>query len=121
MYTLEETSLAFSAWRSNKENKGCKIPEDLWHGVQGLLPHYKKSQICKALQISGSQLNKRCLPLTAPKEGNSKDNGFAEAALANLPQRDLCELTLQGTRKTLSLKIQPDKLAYLLPLLEPYL
>lgn len=119
MHTLEETNLAFSAWRSTKAGHGGKIPENLWDMVKELVPHYKKSHICKELHISGAQFNKRLHLMS--KRTSYKNVGFAEALLPKLPQADLCELVLQGSHKVLTIKLPVSHLAFILPLMEPYL
>jgi hypothetical protein len=117
--TLEKVCMAFEAWRANRSNRREHIPEHLWIMVKKLLPLYKRSTICKALHLSGGQLKLHCFDVKTKGPGVKQNDGFAEAFLPLLTTD--CELTVQGSGKTLSIKISPQHLPIVLPLLEAYL
>jgi hypothetical protein len=120
MQTLEAASVAFNTWRKNKVKGSEPIPDDLWRIVNDLVPHYKPSQIRAVLGISNLQFNRHCVTsIQFPMQGNNE--GFAEAIIPNVPQPDLCEVTLQGPRKSLSLTLPIQSLELVLPMLEQYL
>lgn len=117
--TLDKVCKAFEDWRVNRSSRREDIPAHLWVMVKALLPHYKRSMICKALHLSGGQLQRHCLDVKTEGQAVEKKDGFVEALLP-IPTAD-CELLLQGSRKTLSIKISPQQLSVVLPLLETYL
>lgn len=117
--TLDKVCSAFEDWRANRSNRREHIPLHLWGMVRLLLPRYKRSTICKALHLSGGQVKRHCLDVKTEARAVEQNDGFAEAFLP-LSTAD-CELTLQGARKTLSIKIPPQQLSVVLPLLEAYL
>ena len=117
--TLEEVCKAFDDWRANRSSRRARIPTHLWIMVRALRPHYNRSTICKALHLNGGQFKRYCIDVKFDEQSAEQNDGFAEAFLP-MPTAD-CELTLQGTRKTLSIKISPQQLSVVLPLLEAYL
>jgi len=116
--TLEEACKAFSDWRSNKRSRSERIPERLWVTVKELRQHYNDSTLRKALHLSGDQFKKYCFDVVTSAKSIDNNDGFVEALLP-MPTAN-CELTLQGRRKTLSIKIPPQQLSIVLPLLESY-
>lgn len=117
--SLDKVYKAFEDWRANRSSRREHIPAHLWVMVRALLPSYKQSTICKALHLSGGQFKRHCLDVKAQSQAVEQNDGFAEAFLPQLTAN--CELTLQGARKTLSIKIPPQQLSVVLPLLEAYL
>ncbi len=117
--TLEAVCKAFEDWRSNRSSRREQIPAHLWAMVRGLMLHYNPSTIRKALHLSGEQFKRHCHEVKVEECVVDQNDGFVEALLP-IPTAD-CELILQGTRKTLSVKIQPQQLSVVLPLLEAYL
>lgn len=145
MGDLEKVVKAFDEWRRNRVSKNQPTPDRLWAMVKELTPHYKKVVIQRALRVSGSQFNERVMGgtskrnvlLTKERSGfdeyclnHPKDNkapqidgfvsGFIERA-TNKDAHDTCELTLQGLRKSLQLKVSIKQLPEILSLLEGYL
>ncbi len=55
-FSLEEVSAKFKQWRLERHKQG-KLPDFLWHQALGLLNKYNKTEICRELRISGSQIN----------------------------------------------------------------
>lgn len=54
--SLEIVASAFNSWRKNRPSRSGKIPAALRQQTLGLLPLHSKSEITRALRISGSQL-----------------------------------------------------------------
>jgi surfactin synthase thioesterase subunit len=117
--TLDKVCKAFEDWRANRSSQRELIPERLWMMVRALLPHYHRSKICAALHLSGGQFKQHCLDVKIESQSIDQNDGFIETLLP-MQQAD-CEITLQGTRKTLRMKIPPQQLSVVLPLLEAYL
>ncbi len=117
MQTLEATNLAFSAWRNTRSSKRKQIPENLKKMVKDLVPHYKKSHICKTLRISGTMLKLFCLQSDLTK---SSSEGFVKAVVPTLPKTDLCELALDLQQKMVNLKFSIQHLPFLLSILKKY-
>ena len=116
--TLDKVCKVFEDWRANRSNRREDIPAHLWVMVRALLPHYKRSMICKALHLSGGQLKRHCIDFKFEEQTIDQNDGFVEALL---PMSADCELTLQGIHKRLSIKIPFQQLPVVLPLLEAYL
>ena len=114
---LDKVYEAFTKWRANKNNGSECIPEYLWEMVEKLQLNYKRSTICKTLGLSTAQFKKYCLGTL--KSSIAQDDGFVEAVLPTSTPH--CEISLQGKRNTLSIKILPQQLSMILPLLETYL
>jgi hypothetical protein len=58
LLTLEVVAEHFQEWRSGKKN-GERIPERLWREAVSLVDSYGVSQVCRALRLSGTDLNER--------------------------------------------------------------
>lgn len=118
---LEEVVNEFESWRQKRVSKTEAIPMQLWAKAKALLPHHKRSHIQQALRISGQQFNE----YISHKQGNEarQIDGFASCLIEPaINQEDYkCELTLQGFRKSLQLKVSIKQLPEILPLLEGYL
>lgn len=123
MQTLEEVVLAFELWRSKRSNKSESIPEALWALAKGLVPHYKKTQIQKALRLSGSQFNRYCLSKEGLVRTPSSKAGFAVGTLMPIACSSVEEfaLTVKGSHKSLEIKVTMQHLASVLSLVEQYL
>jgi hypothetical protein len=117
--TLDKVCKAFEDWRAHRSNRREPIPAHLWVMVRALLPRYKQTTLCKALHLSGGQFKRHCLDVKTEERAVDQNDGFAEAFLPLSAAG--CELTLQGARKSLSIKISPQQLSVVLPLLEAYL
>lgn len=116
--TLEEVCQAFEDWRINRSSRREPIPTYLWDMARALLSHYKATTIRKALHLSGEQFKQHCTVVKKAEVTPKQKDGFAEILL---PQVESCELTLQGKRNRLSIKISTQQLPVVLPLLEAYL
>ena len=117
--TLDKVRKAFEDWRVNRNSRSEHIPAHLWDMVRTLLPHYHRAKICQVLHLSGSQFKRHCLNVKIEKQFIEPNDGFIETLLPI--QLADCEVTLQGARKTLRIKISPQQLSVVLPLLEAYL
>jgi surfactin synthase thioesterase subunit len=117
--TLDKVCKVFEDWRANRSNRREPIPEQLWMMVRELLPHHHRSKICAALHLSGGQFKQHCLDVKIEPQSIEQNDGFIETLLP-MQQAD-CEITLQGAHKTLRIKIPPQQLTVVLPLLEAYL
>jgi hypothetical protein len=117
---LEEVVDAFESWRANRTSKNEPIPDRLWDMAKTLISDYKKAHIQRALRVSGSQFNKRCLNLQSSEDSPIKD-GFVSGILDSVQNKDTdehCELTLKGNHKSLHIKVSIKQLAQILPLME---
>lgn len=127
MYTLEDVVAAFESWRANRANRKEQIPDKLWSMAKALLPYYKKAHIQKALRLSGRQFNKRCLPQQQQQQHDDyttmQNDGFVSDVLPmqSIYDDDKCELTLQGMRKSLCIKVSITQISQVLTLVEGYL
>lgn len=115
--TLDELKKKFSDWRANKKNLSEPVPPQLWADIQVLLKAYPASLICKELKITYGQLKNKGLierePVTQLK---STDFLKIESSL-----RGFGELTLQGEKRVIHLKIELSSLGQVLPFLATYL
>lgn len=120
-YKLEEVVNEFESWRQKRVSKKEQIPVQLWAKAKALLPHHKRSHIQRALKISGQQFNE----YISHKKGSEalQIDGFASCLIDPAINHDdyKCELTLQGLRKSLQLKVSIKQLPEILSLLEGYL
>jgi len=116
---LDKVYEAFTKWRTNKNNSSERVPRYLWDMVEKLQINYKPSTICKTLGLSGAQFKKYGLGTQAIKNSIAEEDGFVEAVLPTSTPH--CEISLQGKRNTLSIKLLPQQLPMILPLLETYL
>lgn len=71
--TLEEVSLQFSLWRSQKRNPKEQIPERLWNLVRQLTEKYSATKIIKYLGLSSRQFRRQGL-LATPNTGSKKQS-----------------------------------------------
>jgi len=110
--TLEHVKSEFAHWRLTRKSKK-HIPEHLINMLRQLLPHYKKTKICRELSLSGAQLKK--FIAQTDKNVFIPNDGFIAATLPSvLP---MCELSITGNRKTLTVKFSTEQLQHLLPLM----
>jgi hypothetical protein len=123
MYKLEEVVDAFESWRVSRINSREPIPDELWVMAKALLPSYKKSHIQKALKLSGTQFNGRCLTAQQCCEETTMQDGFVSDVfrLQNTYVDDGCELTVKGKDKSLCIKANIQQLPQILPLMMGYL
>lgn len=124
MLTLEEVVDAFDTWRASRESKNEPIPERLWTLTKALVPFYKKSQIQRALKLSGRQFSYHCKTSSAQNFHNLKDgDGFAAATLKPEPpiHDEACEFVLSGQHKRLQIKTNIHNMPYILSLVERHL
>jgi hypothetical protein len=100
-YNLEAVVNAFESWRQKRVSRKEQIPVQLWAMAKALLPHYKRSDIQRALRISGQQFNE-CLSHKIGNEATEID-GFVSCFIESATNQEdyKCELTLQGLRKSL--------------------
>lgn len=117
--TIEEVSAAFAAWRSNKQGSYL-IPEALWAQVRLLQTHYSRSRICKALQINYVNFDKHCGSNVGRDMVLADQEHFVEVPIPIIPT-EAYEITLQGSRRALTLKVPNAQLSHVLPILEGYL
>ena len=94
--TLESAEEAFHLWRAQRSSRVESIPENLWAMALQLHPQHKRSEICKRLRLSGSQLKQRL-------EGNGSpfaEHGFVLASSNGVKTKPKpspeVQLTLQG-------------------------
>lgn len=137
MTTLGTTKIAFDNWRAERINASVPFPANLWDRVKQLLETHKKTEICKTLGLSGSQIKKHCKENPTLKKATESDT----ASMSNLrPQQiPVCDdfvtatsapqsldvpakesmsmLTLTGSNKTLRLSIPTSALPDVLPAL----
>ena len=105
----------------HRKSRKERIPEKLWEMTRGLRPYYKKSTICKALQLSGGKFNKYCIAFDAEKAVIPED-GFAVGAFEAVSFYDeTCKLTLKGLHKSLEIKTNIRNVAHVLSLMEGHL
>ena len=107
--TLENLQLEFSKWRKNKKSSAERIPDNLWINVFKLADKYSTTLVCQTLSSSGTQFNKHKQRLYN-KQPQSK---FVELTL---PQENYT-LQIQTKDKTLSLKISPNQLETIIPVI----
>jgi len=123
MHTLEEVVGAFESWRASRVRKNEPIPDRLWAITKALVPYYKKAHIQKALRLSGSQFNERCMTCDEQNTNVAPGDSFAVGTFC--PQQclhdEVCELTLNGIHKSLQIKINIQNIAPILSLVERYL
>jgi hypothetical protein len=79
--SLEEVNANFAQWRSTRTKKS-KIPDILWQQALVLLSKYSASKICKALNLSSGQLNKKIQQSTT----NATANRTSKFVAINIPQ-----------------------------------
>ena len=113
--TLASVEEAFQQWRAGRRNRTEPIPEALWTMALGLYPQYKRSKICRHLQLSGGQFKQR---LDSNTETGS-NNGFVMASRDEpkaIPELNPeIQLTLQGHTRSMTLCFDVHALAQILP------
>ena len=115
--TLDELKGKFSDWRANKKNLSEPVPPELWADIQVLLREYPSSRLCRELKITYGQLkNKGLIERKPTAQLKSTDFLKIESTL-----RGVGELTLQGEKRSLYLKIELSSLGQVLPFLATYL
>lgn len=115
--TLDELKGKFSDWRANKKNLSEPVPPQLWADILVLLKDYPSSVLCRELKITYGQLkNKGLIEEKPATQLKSTDFLKIESTL-----RGFGELTLQGEKRALHLKIELSSLGQVLPLLATYL
>ena len=113
--TLESAEEAFRQWREQRSSRSESIPEALWSMALGLYPQYKRSKICRHLQLSGGQFKQRL------EHGRETDtnHGFVmashDAPKATLEVNSDIQLTLQGHTRSMTLCFDVHALAQVLP------
>ena len=123
MYSLEEVVVAFESWRAERLSRNEVIPERLWVMVRKLVPHYKKSEIQRALRISGKHFKIHAVYQNIAKNTSTVE-GFASAVIApnsNDNNDDACELILKGVQRSLHIKVARRHLPQILSLVEGYI
>ena len=118
--TLDELSQEFAAWRLNKLTRYERIPKSLWEKVRNLQTEYSPNKLCSTLGISWAQLKRQPVSIP-PKNGNQQESqDFIETRFP-LNGAGICEITIQGSTRSVLIKIPQTALVALLPQLEPYL
>ena len=111
--TLVSVEAAFQQWRAGRDSRTEVIPEALWSMALGLYPQYKRSKICRHLQLSGGQFKQRL------DNDTRANHGFVLASRDELkakPQPNPeVQLTLQGHTRSMTLCFDVHALAQILP------
>ena len=113
--TLASVEEAFQQWRTGRYSRAELIPEALWSMALALYPQYKRSKICRHLQLSGGQFKQRL--------DNDRDtranHGFVLASRdepkATPEPTPKVQLTLQGHTRSMTLCFDVHALAQILP------
>lgn len=114
--TLMSVEKAFKQWRASRHSRAAVIPEALWSMALGLYPQYKRSKICRHLQLSGGQFKQRL----DNDKGTRINHGFVLAsrdepsAILPKPNPEV-QLTLQGHTRSMTLRFDRYALAEVLP------
>ncbi len=113
--TLASVEEAFQQWRAGRHSRAELIPEALWSMALGLYPQYKRSKICRHLQLSGGQFKQRL----DNDRNTHAHHGFVlasrdepEAAPKLNPK---VQLTLQGHTRSMTLCFDVHALPQILP------
>lgn len=115
--TLDELKKKFSTWRDNKKHPSEPVPPPLWTEIQVLLREYPAHILCRELKITSRQLkNKGLIEEKPATQLKSTDFLKIESTL-----RGFGELTLQGEKRALHLKIELSSFGQVLPFLATYL
>jgi hypothetical protein len=115
--TLDELKEKFSDWRANKKTLSEPVPPQLWADIQVQLKAYPAARLCKELKITYGQLKNKGLIESKPAtQLKSSDFLKIESSL-----RGFGELTLQGEKRALHLKIELSSIGQVLPFLATYL
>jgi hypothetical protein len=113
--TLASVEEAFQQWRAGRHSRAEVIPEALWFMALGLYPQYKRSKICRHLQLSGGQFKQR---LDNGRETRA-NHGFVLASRDEpkaMPKpKPEVQLTLQGHTRSMTLCFDVHALAQILP------
>jgi len=113
--TLASVEEAFQQWRAGRHSRAEVIPEALWSMALGLYPQYKRSKICRHLQLSGGQFKQRL-----DNDRNTRANhGFVLASndepKVTLEPNPNVQLTLQGHTRSMTLCFDVHALPQILP------
>ena len=113
--TLASVEEAFQQWRAGRHSRAEVIPEALWSMALGLYPQYKRSKICRHLQLSGGQFKQH---LDNGRETRA-NHGFVLASRDEpkaMPKPNTeVQLTLQGHTRSMTLCFDVHALAHILP------
>ena len=112
--TLVSVEEAFKQWRAERHSRAAVIPEALWSMALGLYPQYKRSKICRHLQLSGGQFKQRL----DNDKGTRINHGFVLASRDEstaAPENPEVQLTLQGLKRSMILRFDKHALAEVLP------
>jgi len=112
---LASVGESFQQWRAGRHSRTEVIPEALWSMALGLYPQYKRSKICRHLQLSGGQFKQRL----DNDRGTPANHGFVLASRDEpkaMPQASPeVRLTLQGPTRSMTLCFDVHALAQILP------
>lgn len=113
--TLASVEEAFQQWRAGRHSRAEPIPESLWSMALGLCPQYKRSKICRHLQLSGGQFKQRL----DKDRASLANHGFVlasrdEPKATPKPSHEV-QLTLQGHMRSMTLCFNVHVLAQILP------
>jgi hypothetical protein len=113
--TLELIEGSFREWRAKRNSPVEPIPENLWAMALRLHPQHKRSEICKRLRLSGSQLKQRLEGSAYP----SAEHGFVLASNDEVKADALSmpdvQLTIQGKERVLTLHVGMHVLGQIIP------
>ena len=113
--TLASVEEAFQQWRVGRHSRAELIPEALWSMALGLYPQYKRSKICRHLQLSGGQFKQRL-----DNDRDTRANHGFVLASRNEPKAtpeptSKVNLTLQGHTRSMTLCFEVHALPQILP------
>lgn len=113
--TIEAVEESFNQWRAHRSSLAEPIPDSLWSMALSLYPEHKRSEICDALRLSGSQFKRR-LEKSIP---GLAQEGFVlaspvQAAIPSAPCQAI-EISSAGKERTLRLSVDVHALHQLLP------
>ena len=112
--SLEIVASAFNSWRKNRPRRSEKIPAALRQQTLGLLSLHSKSEITRALRISGSQLKTWQHSEEAVQVASVQPAEFVALASAPADHLPLLDVRLQypgGAELSLSGPLSPAHLA----------
>jgi len=72
---IEEVREAFELWRAARKKQG-PFPPELWSSAVSLCKRYTKSEVCKALRLSYSDLNKQVNKRQSHENSHLPENAF---------------------------------------------
>lgn len=107
LLTLDTIEQDFSQWRQRRKSRTEPIPQALWDKITSIKDYYKHSEICKRLNLSGSQFKDRTQPNT------TKVLDFV--TVMQEPQDQTATLSLKSQTRTLEIAIPIAHLGDVLP------